>query len=137
MALILFFRVFILFEIAIKIRGLCDIEAAGYGHDDNPSYLATFKVYFKLNGYFQHAVVDHPAKRGIHLGLVNISNCLLVQKPSICDTDLMTEGNMCLNSIMESYRNDDKDLIIILTTGLCVILICYLSLKVILCYIYF
>ena len=74
----LFIWVYVFWKPAVSAYGLCDLEAAGFGFDDDPSYADNFTVYFKLSQDISHAIGGRPAKRGIHLGLLNISSCLLM-----------------------------------------------------------
>ena len=108
---------YVLGEIARNVHGLCDIEAVGFGYDDHPTYSDTFAVYFKLNQDLPLSVSDVYDKRGIHIGLVNISSCSLMGEPCICDIYSSSQGNECVKTTVEAYTNNDKDLVIILTTG--------------------
>ena len=96
----------------------CDIITHGYGfHDPGLDYVS-----IQLNGHHAYHLVN-AFMRGIHVGLINITSCALVDEPVLCDFYGSGTANGCFQDAIAEYSTQDHDTLIVMATGkyLCLI----------------
>ena len=98
----------------ISVNGFCDIISHGYGfRDEGVPYVS-----IQLNG--EHVYyLDETSKRGVHIGLINITNCMLVEQPVLCDFFGSETANDCFQDTIATYTTLDEDTLIVIVTGKC------------------
>ena len=99
------------------ILGRCDIEIHGFGYDDAD---CPFKclVYIFLNQHPSYLMENPVFRRGIHLGLVNMTSCSLQHKPVLCDLHGDPMSNDCLISQILASATADQDHLLVMSTGM-------------------
>ena len=107
----------VIFSLTDLIMGRCEIEIQGSGQEDpNCSYYCP--LYIRLNQHFSYLKEVTVFRRGIHLGLVNMTSCSLESEPVLCDLYGNPAGNDCLTSQIFASATADPDQLLLISTGM-------------------
>ena len=107
----------VILSLADLIMGRCDIEIQGFGRED-PNCPYHCPVYIRLNQHPSYLKEQAVLRRGIHLGLVNMTSCSLKSEPVLCDLYGDPVGNDCLTSQILASATADPDELLVMSTGM-------------------